>query len=163
MIDLIRKAEANDLEEILRVYRAAKAFMVAVGNPTQWKEGYPASVLGRDLERRQLYVVCDDGGAIHGAFVLAMGEDPAYQVIEDGAWGSDEAYGTIHRLGSDGVLKGVFAQCVEFCKGKIHYIRADTHRENLVMQHLLEKQGFTPRGIIYVEDGTPRIAYDLLV
>ena len=145
MIVLIRKAEANDLEEILRVYRAAKAFMVSVGNPTQWKEGYPASALGQDLERQQLYVVCDDGGAIHGAFVLAMGEDPAYQVIEDG------------------VLKGVFAQCVEFCKGKIHYIRADTHRENLVMQHLLEKQGFTPRGIIYVRDGTQRIAYDLLV
>ena len=28
-----------------------------------------------------------------------------------------------------------------------------------MMQHVLEKNGFVPCGIIYVEDGSPRIAY----
>ena len=28
-----------------------------------------------------------------------------------------------------------------------------------IMQHLLEENGFTRCGIIHVEDGTPRIAY----
>ena len=30
---------------------------------------------------------------------------------------------------------------------------------NKIMQHLLEENGFTKCGIIHVEDGTPRIAY----
>ena len=32
----------------------------------------------------------------------------------------------------------------------------------LCMDALAEKYGFSRRGIIYVEDGTPRIAYDLI-
>ena len=38
-------------------------------------------------------------------------------------------------------------------------MRADTHADNKVMQHLLESEGFTRCGIIHVADGTPRIAY----
>ena len=30
------------------------------------------------------------------------------------------------------------------------------------MQTLLEKEGFLPCGTIYVEDGTPRLAFDWL-
>jgi hypothetical protein len=28
------------------------------------------------------------------------------------------------------------------------------------MQHVVEKHGFSRRGIIYIADGTPRIAYE---
>ena len=35
----------------------------------------------------------------------------------------------------------------------------DTHEANGPMRHKLEKNGFTYCGIIYVEDGTPRRAY----
>lgn len=38
-------------------------------------------------------------------------------------------------------------------------VRADTHRDNVIMQHILEKNGFIKCGTIVVEDGTPRIAY----
>ena len=34
--------------------------------------------------------------------------------------------------------------------------------DNQIMQHLLEKNGFTRCGIIHVADGTPRIAYQKL-
>ena len=41
------------------------------------------------------------------------------------------------------------------------HIRIDTHTDNTVMQNLLEKLGYTKRGIIYVvEDNYPRFAYD---
>lgn len=159
---MIRKAEKRDLPAILNVYHAAKVYMVKSGNPTQWEEGYPDCVLDRDLEKGQLYVLCDQGGAVHAAFVFALGEDPTYALIENGSWTSSAPYGTIHRLGSDGRLKGVFSQCLEFCKGLSPYIRADTHADNRTMQHLLEKHGFTRRGIIYTHDGTPRLAYDYL-
>ena len=49
----------------------------------------------------------------------------------------------------------VIAWCLEHCES----LRADTHADNKIMQHLLEKNGFTKCGIIHVEDGTPRIAY----
>lgn len=38
-------------------------------------------------------------------------------------------------------------------------LRIDTHEENKVMRHLIEKSGFAECGIIRVEDGSPRIAY----
>ena len=41
-------------------------------------------------------------------------------------------------------------------------LRADTHEDNKIMQHLLEKNGFVRCGIIHVEDGTPRVAYQKL-
>ena len=42
----------------------------------------------------------------------------------------------------------------------LHAMKAvDDGRYNKVMQHLLESEGFTRCGIIHMEDGTPRIAY----
>lgn len=38
-------------------------------------------------------------------------------------------------------------------------VRADTHWDNVIMQHILEKNGFVKCGTIVVENGTPRIAY----
>lgn len=157
---MIRKAEKTDLDAILKVYRAAKAYMVASGNPTQWEEGYPDCVLDRDIEGGNLYVLCDKTGAVHAAFAFILGEEPDYAVIEEGSWTSSAPYGTIHRLGSDGAVKGVFTQCLDFCKGLSPYIRADTHHDNKTMQHLFEKHGFTRRGVIRIYDGSPRIAYE---
>ena len=54
------------------------------------------------------------------------------------------------------------AAAVEYGRSRCCHIRVDTHADNKPMQHLAEKYGFSRRGIIYVEDGTPRIAYDLL-
>ena len=42
-------------------------------------------------------------------------------------------------------------------------ISIDTHKDNLIMQKFLSKNGFDRCGIIYVEDGTERIAYQKLV
>lgn len=38
-------------------------------------------------------------------------------------------------------------------------VRIDTHEKNTTMQHQVEKNGFTRCGIIYLENGAPRIAY----
>ena len=37
-----------------------------------------------------------------------------------------------------------------------------THADNKIMQHLLEKNGFTRCGVIHVRDGSPRFAYQKL-
>jgi hypothetical protein len=42
---------------------------------------------------------------------------------------------------------------------KIGNIRIDTHKDNTIMQHILESHHYIKCGTIYADDGTPRIAY----
>ncbi len=156
----IRPAKQADLGEIEKIYETARRFMRVQGNPTQWGNGYPQrGLLMEDIQSEKLYVA-EKGNEICGVFYFVIGDDPTYGYLESGTWRSDTAYGTIHRIASRG--SGVFAACLAFCRSRCSHIRVDTHADNKPMQHLAEKHGFSKRGIIYVEDGTPRIAYDLV-
>ncbi len=159
MIHTIRRAATTDLPRILEIYAQARRFMEETGNPNQWgKTNPPQEVLEADIARQRLHVVCREE-VICGVFFFSMEPDPTYQVIEDGSWLDDSVYGTIHRIASDG-SGGVFGACLDWCLGQCRHLRIDTHRDNLVMQHVVEKHGFSRRGIIYIADGTPRIAYE---
>lgn len=161
----IRKAEISDLPRIRKIYDAAKAYMDTSGNPNQWAVGYPPEeYLRQDIGLSRLYV-CEEEGVLHGVFMLSMEEDPTYHYIE-GAWLNEEPYGVIHRIASDGTRKGIFKTVMEFCKEKaeglnIKNFRIDTHADNKTMQHLVEQYGFLRCGTIYLENGSPRIAYQL--
>lgn len=158
---MIRKAVVTDLPEILKIYEHARTFMRETGNPTQWQGGYPQrEVLINDIEKGQLYVY-ESGGEICCVFVFFIGVDPTYAYI-DGAWLSDEPYGVIHRVASSGKERGVFSKCIDFCRLQISHLRIDTHADNKVMQHTVEKHGFKKCGIIYLENGDPRIAYEYI-
>ncbi len=155
----IRRAVTADMDEILRVYAFARQFMVANANPTQWGSGYPEeAMLARDIAEEKLYVVTEKN-LIHGVFFFAVGNDATYAYIEDGAWGSDAPYGVIHRIAGDGA-GGIFAAALAFCSSQIRHLRIDTHRDNLPMQHVLQKHGFRRCGIICVADGSARLAYE---
>lgn len=152
-------AKEEDLPRIMEIYDIAKVYMRANGNPNQWNGAYPdPETLRTDIEKQRLYVYKKDG-RIHGGFMLLLEEEPTYAYIEDGSWREERPYGTIHRLAGDGEVRGLFAKCVAFCESKVKYLRADTHFDNHTMQHLLEKNGFERRGIIYLKNGDPRIAY----
>ena len=58
--------------------------------------------------------------------------------------------------------KEIINRIIDFVKDKTTHLRIDTHEDNLVMQHVLEKNGFTKCGIIYLESGDPRLAYEKL-
>lgn len=183
---MIRHARREDLDAVLMIYARARGFMRASGNTTQWDDSYPSrDLLEKDVGLGQLYVLCDDGATgpsgvfvredvidrehqnvcnrnnnIYGVFAFIIGEEPTYARIVDGSWRSGAPYGTIHRIASDGSTGGVFESCVEFCTSKINHIRIDTHRDNRIMRHLVEKHGFHESGTIFVYDGSPRIAYE---
>ena len=158
----IRNAEHDDLPRVEAIYAYARSFMAAHGNPNQWgKTNPPVAQLKKDIENRLLYVVTE-GERIHGVFYFYIGKDPTYSVIEGGAWASDTPYGTVHRIAGDG-SGGILKAAVEFCAGKTDHLRIDTHHDNVVMQKAVEKLGFTRRGIIYIADGSPRIAYDRII
>ena len=155
----IRSAEYKDLEDMMRVYGHARRFMAETGNPTQWGTQYPRrELLEQDIVRGVSYV-CEDGQGIQGVFAFILGDDPTYAVIENGKWINEEPYGTIHRIASAGAVKGVCAVSFDWCFNKCGNLRIDTHEDNKVMQHVIEKNGFLKCGRIYVEDGSARIAY----
>lgn len=157
---MIRKANPSDLPRLMEIYAIARAYMKASGNPHQWGDSRPEQlVLEKDIALGQLYVV-EDSADIHGAFALILGTDPTYAVI-DGAWLDDSPYVTIHRLAGDGT-GGIFAAAVNFAREKSDSVRIDTHADNATMHHLLEKHGFVRCGTIWLENGDPRIAYQLL-
>ena len=154
----IRRAKTGDLDRLMDLYAAARTFMAEHGNPNQWWGGYPTrDMLENDIVLQQLYV-CEEAGHIYAAFVLALGDDPTYAVIE-GAWKDSRPYGTLHRIASSGEKRGMTDEIVAWAFGQIANLRADTHELNKPMQHAFERNGFERCGIIYVDDGTPRIAY----
>lgn len=154
----VRRAVLADMDEIMRVYAAAKNYMIQTGNKYQWLNGYPQrELVEADIAAGYCHVCEEDG--IHGVFAFILGEDPTYAVIENGAWLNRRPYGTIHRIGSDGQKRQIFNSAVDYCKNIIGDLRIDTHDNNHVMQNLVETYGFQRCGIIYIDDGTPRIAY----
>lgn len=157
---IIRKAVSDELAEIMRVYDSAREYMRSTGNMNQWVNGYPSmELVSGDIDSGNCYVGIDCAGHIAMVFAFIIGDDPTYDVIEDGAWPDNEPYGTIHRLASDGRYGRALERCCDFCKTKISNIRLDTHADNRPMQRAVARLGFSRCGIIYCSDGTPRIAY----
>ena len=157
----VRPAERGDLSRILDIYAIARKFMADNGNPTQWPSTYPPrEQLLEDMDFGHLFAVTD-GREIRGVFAFILGPDRTYTIIENGFWRSDTPYGTIHRIASDGT-GGILKTALEFAGTHSSHLRIDTHADNRPMQHLLEKYGFSRRGIIYTDNGSPRFAYDRL-
>lgn len=118
------------------------------------------SVCFRGILKQEICTFSRKQARIHAAFAFIIGADPCYTVIEQGEWKSDAPYAAVHRVASDGTLHNVIGRIMDFAKSNISHIRIDTHEHNKVMQKALEKQGFERCGIIYVPDGTPRIAFE---
>ncbi len=154
----IRKTGYADIGELHRIFERAREYMRINGNPTQWGDDRPEdSLVMNDIERGESYVVLDDGRIV-ATFACIEGIEPTYTDI-DGAWLNDEPYLTIHRIASDGSVRGIFDEVMEYLSGRHMDIRIDTHRDNRTMLHAIEKNGFERCGIIIVDDGTERIAF----
>lgn len=159
----IRRTTLQDIDTVLDVFAAAKRYMRANGNASQWDDNYPGrDTLDNDIANGNSYVFIDNGEVV-GTFAFICGEDETYRVIENGAWHLDAPYGTVHRLASNGSVRGLSKACFDFCTAQIGYLRADTHADNRPMQRLLEAYGFQRCGVIHgAIDGGERIAYDCI-
>ncbi|MGL4851279.1 MAG: GNAT family N-acetyltransferase [Phocaeicola sp.] len=156
----IRIATTKDLPAIMEIVDSAREFMIQSGNVKQWINGYPSKeLMHENIEKGYCYICISSNNEPVGTFCWIIGEDPTYKLIEDGEWLNKEPYGVIHRMASNGKVRGVAQACITWCLSKEKNIRVDTHHDNLIMQKILEKSGFTRCGIIYVSNGTPRIAY----
>ena len=155
----IRTATLTDLDRIAEIYAEARRFMREHGNPDQWGDNYPPKeLLKEDIASQSLYL-CVEGEEILGVFFFTIGEDPTYRVIEGGSWLDDDLYGVIHRIAVARQGRGVAAFCFDYAFSRCKNLKIDTHKDNLPMQRALEKRGFIRCGIIYLENGDERVAY----
>lgn len=155
----IRNTRPEELDEVMEIYEKARQVMRSSGNMNQWINGYPSRELIReDIASGYSYVMTDQGG-IHAVFTLIDGEDPTYKVIENGQWLNDKLYVTIHRIASNGTYAHSSDICYDWALSVRDNLRIDTHQDNCIMRHVLDRNGFTECGTIYVSDGSPRIAY----
>lgn len=153
----IRLATALDADRIFEIYEYARAYMKAHGNPYQWGDDRPKKSLTEDDIKNQRCYVMEDDGHIFACFVFTIGFEKAYEA----KFPSKVEYGVIHRVASDGSKRGIVELIVDFAKGKEKLLRIDTHEDNKTMQNCIERQNFKRLGIIYLEDGSPRILYEL--
>lgn len=162
-------ASMADLKAIMEVIDLAKSYFKEAGID-QWQQGYPnQGSIAKDIEEKHLYVLKDEGTILALAAII-FEADPCYEIIEAGSWSSDEAYGVIHRVAVHPLKKGQglakyffdFAK-QEAVRRNIHYLRIDTHEDNLSMQRCILKQGFSYRGVVYVEYHAKRLAYDYAI
>ena len=161
----IRNSAESDIGRIMEIYRRARAFMAAHGNPRQWgaTNWPPEALIRRDIRERKSYVCLNDAGEVIGTFFYDHGTDiePTYRQMEGGHWRDGSPFGVVHRLASAGGEKGVGTFCLNWAFAQSGHLKVDTHGDNTVMQSLLTGLGFTRVGIIHVaEDNDPRIAFE---
>lgn len=156
---LMRKATFGDLPEIIQIYASARIFMAENGNKNQWGSVYPPSeVIQSDITNQKLYV-CTEDDRIACVFYFAVEADPTYSIIHNGAWLNNAPYGVVHRIASTRIVKGAARFCLNWAFNECRNLKIDTHRDNIPMQNLLNSLGFKYCGIIYLESGDERLAY----
>ncbi len=159
---LIRKSTMADLPALMELYESGRSTMRRSGNMKQWTHGYPTQeTVKQDIANGNSYLCLDESsGQAIGTFAFIIGADPTYARIYGGQWTDDtRPYATIHRLAGREDAQGVAAACINWCYGQLPNLRADTHRDNLIMQHILRKHGFRYCGVIHLANGDERLAF----
>ena len=169
---IIRQSQKADLDEIMDVIADARVRIGRLGID-QWQYGYPRrDILEEDIALGRSYVARTEEGELCGVYSLITDGEPTYDRIYEGAWltGEGRAYAAIHRIAVAGAYcgTGVASQVIAHifaCARENGFVsvRVDTHSGNLPMRKMLEKNGFSYCGIIYLEDGQKRVAYEAVL
>ena len=165
----IRKCTSADIPALMEIFEEARRTIAALGI-NQWQNGYPnEAVVSEDMARGRSYAVTRDGNII-GTFALIEDGEPTYGKIYDGHWKSGDGnqnYIAIHRVAIAVASRGSGASggIIEYAARRARELgreclRIDTHEGNVVMRRMLEKQGFEYCGIIFLESGDARVAYE---
>ncbi len=169
----MRPTVEADIPTVLEMFDHSRSLMRADGNLEQWG-GYPTrDDLLDDIRRGVSYIILGQSSnqAITqpvGTVAMVPGLEPTYAYIDHGRWiDTVTPYTTLHRMAkapgdrsSRGGIHGIADFCFAAAKERFSHLRVDTHASNRPMRHLLEKEGFVYCGIIYMPDGSPRVAYE---
>ena len=161
-----RKSVKSDIPEIMGIIKQAQDYFKEK-NIDQWQNGYPnEEVINNDIENEESYVMIKDDKIV-ATTVISFKEESCYENIIDGKWLTSGDYGVIHRIAVGKTYKGLglshkiikYAEKICLEKG-VPSIKVDTHEDNIPMQSLLKKNGFEYCGVVYLEDGGKRVAFE---
>lgn len=161
-----RQAKISDLDQIVEIIELSKKYLKET-KVDQWQDGYPKKEdLRRDIESGNSYVLTNKDEII-ATTVISLDGESTYNSIFNGEWITNEDYIVMHRVAVHDKYKGkgIFkelikeAEILALNKG-ISSIKIDTHRDNISMQRAVVKNDFKKCGIIYLEDGSERIAFE---
>ena len=165
-----RKTKYSEIPAVMKLINQAKSYMKEQGID-QWQNGYPnEGEIAMDIAKGYSYVM-EENGKIIGTMAVLFDGEPTYDKIYEGSWKTDEKdYVAIHRVAVDSECKGkgiagaMIDEVVNMCREKgVRSIKNDTHKDNLSMQRMQAKNGFEYCGVIYLEDGAERIAFEKIV
>jgi ribosomal protein S18 acetylase RimI-like enzyme len=167
----LNPSKQADLPAIMNIIGQAQAHLAAQGID-QWQDGYPGEdQIIQDINNQESFVIVDGSENVMATVVFATRPEITYQQI-DGQWltPSNATYGVIHRLavGADYHKMGIAQFIIQDYEVRLKALladslRIDTHRQNKGMQHILKKIGYTYCGIIYLENGDERLAFEKLL
>lgn len=164
-----RKTNHKDVEQVMEIIKQSQQYFKDQGID-QWQNGYPnEDVIKEDISNDHSYVLLKDN-KILATTVLSFDGEETYNEIHDGKWLSNDDYAVIHRIAVNTDYKGlglsgeIIKEAEKKCSERnIKSIKVDTHKDNISMQKLLEKNGFKYCGIIYLTDGDTRIAFEKML
>lgn len=155
----IRKATTDDIQAVLSLIGSGRKIMIATGNTHQWDANHPSKEqIEDDIANGNSYLLLEDSKPI-ATWAFIEGPDTTYNIIYNGKWLNDNSYHVIHRVASLPQHHGVMNAILDWCFSKDSNIRIDTHKDNKIMRHCLEKYGFSYCGIIHLLNGDERLAY----
>lgn len=155
----IRHSTADDMPVILQLIEDGRQKMISEGNITQWIDGHPSiEQIENDIAHGVSYIVVDGDRPV-ATFAMMEGPDPTYAQIYSGQWLNEQPYYVIHRVASAPGVHGIMRRVLDYAFSLTDTIRIDTHEDNTTMRSLLQIYGFTYCGIILLENGDPRLAY----
>ena len=168
---MIRRATLADLDRLMPIFDEARRTIAELGID-QWQNGYPQrSVIENDIKRRESFL-CELDENICGTFVMLLEGEKTYDKIYGGEWltGDSQKYVAIHRVAipvtyrGQGIAAKIIAYAEEYArKNGRSSLRIDTHEGNAVMRRMLEKNGFSYCGVIFLGSGDKRVAYEKTV
>lgn len=163
---ILRLSTVRDLINIMNIINEGKEFL-RNNNVNQWQDGYPnEEVILNDINNNESYVI-ENNREIVGTTALSLAGEKNYDEIYEGKWLSNNKYAVIHRIavsrekGIKGVGREILKESENICLANgIRNIKIDTHEDNKIMQELLEKNNYKYCGIIFLEDGSKRLAFE---
>ena len=169
-----KKISQTEIDATLSILEDAKAELKETS--FQWQNGYPnRASLSSDIENGILFGEYENG-VLLAFFAMIEEPDEDYFYIEGEGWqipAEEKKSLIVHRVAvkkeqyGKGLGKGIFDFAKEYAKKKsLLAIKIDTHEKNIRMKRLLEGQGFSHRGTIYIgreKTNKARLAYEYLL
>lgn len=160
----LKNIELIDVDIAYEIINTAKKHLKEQGID-QWQTGYPDyECIKNDALNKTGYFFMDND-LILGYLCIDFSGEPAYESL-NGNWSKNSDYVVVHRMAFTESARGKKLSNILFklieemsLKRNINYLRVDTDEDNLKMQHVLKKNGFTFCGTICF-DNSEKIAFD---